>query len=88
MCYYVISEKNKYRKRYVMEKNTKVDEITREETLKLRLADLLKETTRLAGELKVNAETFEDKKLKEIFSEGGKNITEFNKKLSAHLSIL
>ena len=49
-----------------MEKNTKVDEITREETLKLRLADLLKETTRLAGELKVNAETFEDKKLKEI----------------------
>lgn len=63
-----------------------IKEITQAEGLKLQLADTLKETTRLAGTLRVNGTMQEVEELKGILINGASSIEEFNKLLSAYLN--
>lgn len=70
-----------------MGENT-LEVIQGEETLKLRSADLLKETVRLAGELRVNAVVLEDETLKELFKVEAKQLATFNSKLAQRVADL
>lgn len=87
MCYYDINEKVKGMKN-MDEKEKLLNEINREETLKIKLAETLKETTRMAGEFRINSNIFEDKKLKEILEKGAKDLKNFNRELSSYISTL
>ena len=69
------------------EKQELIQKINVEETINIKLASTLNETTRIAGELRVNAETLEtDDELKSILSEGSKALKEFNKKINNYMS--
>lgn len=69
------------------EKEKLIQEINVEETINIKLTSTLNETTRIAGELRVNAETLEtDDELKSILSEGSKALKEFNKKINNYMS--
>jgi hypothetical protein len=69
------------------EKEKLIQEINVEETINIKLTSTLNETTRIAGELRVNAETLEtDDELKSILSEGSKALKEFNRKINNYMS--
>ena len=69
------------------EKEKLIQEINVEETINIKLTNTLNETTRIAGELRVNAETLEtDDELKSILSEGSKALKEFNRKINNYMS--
>ena len=69
------------------EKQELLQKINVEETINIKLTGVLNETTRLAGELRLNAETLEaDEELKEVLREGSENMKTFNKKLTLFLS--
>lgn len=69
------------------EKKELLQKINVEETINIKLTGVLNETTRLAGELRLNAETLEaDEELKEVLREGSDNMKTFNKKLTLFLS--
>ena len=69
------------------EKEKLIQEINVEETINIKLTSTLNETTRIAGELRVNAETLEtDEELKSILSEGSKALKEFNRKINNYMS--
>ena len=87
MCYYDINEKMKGMKN-MDEKEKLLNEMNREETLKIKLAETLKETTRMVGEFRINSNIFEDKKLKEILEKGAKDLKNFNRELSSYISTL
>lgn len=64
-----------------------INKIQVEETINIKLTGTLNETTRIAGELRVNAETLtNDEELKTILSEGSIALKEFNKKVNKYLS--
>ena len=87
MCYYDINETVKGMKN-MDEKEKLLNEMNREETLKIKLAETLKETTRMVGEFRINSNIFEDKKLKEILEKGAKDLKNFNRELSSYISTL
>lgn len=62
--------------------------INKEETIKIKLAETLKETMRLAGEFRLNSKIYDDEELNKILEEGAEGLKTFNKKLAAHLSKL
>ena len=68
------------------EKKEILNKISKEETLKIKLAETLKETIRLAGEFKLNVNIFEDEKLVNILNKASVDLQEFNKKLADYLS--
>lgn len=68
------------------EKKEVLNKISREETLKIKLAETLRETTKLAGEFRMNSEIFEDEILIEILKKGSEALRSFNKELSGYLS--
>ena len=69
------------------EKQELIQKINVEETINIKLTSTLNETTRIAGELRVNAETLEtDDELKSILSEGSKALKEFNRKINNYMS--
>lgn len=68
------------------EKKEILNKISKEETLKIKLAETLKETIRLAGEFKLNVNIFEDEKLVNILSKASADLQEFNKNLADYLS--
>lgn len=69
------------------EKEKLIQKINVEETINIKLTSTLNETTRIAGELRVNAETLEtDDELKSILSEGSKALKEFNRKINNYMS--
>lgn len=65
-----------------------LNKINKEETIKIKLAETLKETMRLAGEFRLNSKIYDDEKLNKILEKGAKDLKDFNQKLSAHLSTL
>lgn len=69
------------------EKQELIQKINVEETINIKLTSTLNETTRIAGELRVNAETLEtDDKLKAILSEGSQALKKFNKQINEYMS--
>lgn len=68
------------------EKKEILNKISKEETLKIKLAETLKETIRLAGEFKLNVNIFEDEKLVNILNEASVDLQKFNKNLADYLS--
>lgn len=68
------------------EKKEILNKISKEETLKIKLAETLKETIRLAGEFKLNVNIFEDEKLVNILNKASVDLQEFNKNLADYLS--
>ena len=69
------------------QKQELINKIQVEETLNIKLTATLNETTRIAGELRVNAETLPtDDGLKEILVEGTTVLKKFNKALNEYLS--
>lgn len=68
------------------EKKEILNKISKEETLKIKLAETLKETIRLAGEFKLNVNIFEDEKLVKILNKASVDLQEFNKNLADYLS--
>ena len=68
------------------EKKEILNKISKEETLKIKLAETLKETIRLASEFKLNVNIFEDEKLVNILSKASADLQEFNKNLADYLS--
>lgn len=71
-----------------MEQEKLLEIINKEETVKLRIADTLKETVRMSGEFRLNSEMIEDDELKKIYQEAGKNLAKFNKAAAKKLSSL
>lgn len=69
-------------------KQETLNKISKEETLKIKLAETLKETTRIAGEFRLNSNIFEDEELNKILEKGSNDLKEFNKNLSAYISML
>lgn len=69
-------------------KQEMLNTINKEETIKIKLAETLKETMRLAGEFRLNSKIYDDEKLNKILEKGAKDLKDFNQKLSAHLSTL
>ena len=70
------------------EKKEMLNKINIEETTKIKLAETLKETVRLAGEFRLNANIFDNDELKKILDKGAKELSEFNKELSTYISTL
>lgn len=71
------------------EKNKEIlEKISREETMKIKLTEVLKETTRLCAEFRLNSnsEAYEDKELKEVLQKGAEDLKEFNKSLASYIS--
>ena len=68
------------------EKKEILNKISKEETLKIKLAETLKETIRLAGEFKLNVNIFEDEKLVNILNKASVDLQKFNKNLADYLS--
>ena len=68
------------------EKKEILNKISKEETLKIQLAETLKETIRLAGEFKLNVNIFEDEKLVNILNKASVDLQEFNQNLADYLS--
>lgn len=68
------------------ETQAKVNQINKEETLKLNLTDSLQQTTRLAGTFKLNALMYEDEALVELLNEGAEALNKFNKGLAGYLA--
>ena len=68
------------------EKKEILNKISKEETLKIKLAETLKETIRLDGEFKLNVNIFEDEKLVNILNKASVDLQEFNKNLADYLS--
>ena len=62
--------------------------INKEETIKIKLAETLKETMRLAGEFRLNSKIYDDEELNKILEKGANALKVFNKELAAHLSTL
>jgi hypothetical protein len=62
--------------------------INKEETIKIKLAETLKETMRLAGEFRLNSKIYDDEELNKILEKGAESLKEFNKELAAHISKL
>lgn len=72
-----------------MEENEKkelINKITVEETNKLRIADMLKETTKLAGDIRLSAIILKesDDKLAQIFEKYAPHFDDFNKELAQY----
>ena len=64
-----------------------VQQINVEETVNIKLTGVLNETTRIAGQLRLDAEMLEvDEELKRILRTGSEQLKEFNKKLTTFLS--
>lgn len=70
------------------EKKEILEKINREETMKLKLTETLKETTRISAELKINSNVFDDEKLNEILKKGSEDLNQFNKNLLNYLYTL
>lgn len=70
------------------EKKEILEKINREETMKLKLTETLKETTRISAELKINSNVFDDEKLNEILKKGSEDLNQFNKDLLNYLYTL
>ncbi len=70
------------------EKDIMIQKINKEETLKGILTDTLRETTRIAGELRLNGEMFEEEhaELAKILKESAKDFTRFNKSINTYLA--
>lgn len=68
------------------EKKEILDKINKEESVKLQVTNTLKETTRMAGEFKINAVVLEDTKLTKILNDFIPNLDKFNKELAEYLS--
>lgn len=69
------------------EVQNKINTIQREETLNIKLTSVLNETTRIAGELRLNAETLAiDEELKQVLVQGSESLKAFNKGLTKFLS--
>lgn len=74
--------------RELTEKEMELNKINKEETLKLTLTETLRETTRIAGELRVNGKLFEEehKELAEILKKSSKDFANFNKAINTYLA--
>ena len=69
-------------------KKQELNKINLEETRKLKLAETLKETIRMAGDYRMLAKVFDDEKINEAFEKGAKDLKELVNSLSMHLSTL
>lgn len=69
-----------------MENKEKLEEIQKKEGKRNLLTNILKETTKMNGEFKINALIIEDEKLENILSECADALTIFNKKMNEYLS--
>lgn len=71
------------------EKNKELlDTISKEETIKLKLTEVLKETTRLCAEFRLNSnsEAYENEELNNILKKGAEDLKDFNKSLALYIS--
>ena len=50
-----------------------LNKINKEETIKIKLAETLKETMRLAGEFRLNSKIYDDEELNKILEKGAKD---------------
>ena len=69
-------------------KKQELNKINLEETRKLKLAETLKETIRMAGDYRMLAKVFDEQKINEAFEKGAKDLKELINSLSMHLSTL
>lgn len=65
-----------------------LDTISKEETIKLKLTEVLKETTRLCAEFRLNSnsEAYENEELNNILKKGAEDLKDFNKSLALYIS--
>lgn len=71
------------------EKNKELlDTISKEETMKIKLTEVLKETTRLCAEFRLNSnsEAYENNELKGILVKGAEDLKDFNQSLALYIS--
>lgn len=70
------------------EKEILIQKINKEETLKGILTDTLRETTRIAGELKLNGKMFEEEhpELAKILTDSAVDFAKFNKAINTYLA--
>lgn len=70
------------------EREIMIQKINKEETLKGILTDTLKETTRIAGELRLNGKLFEEEhqELSKILTESSEDFAKFNKAINTYLA--
>lgn len=82
-------KKDKERSEKMEEKNKELlDTISKEETIKLKLTEVLKETTRLCAEFRLNSnsEAYENEELNNILKKGAEDLKDFNKSLALYIS--
>ncbi len=71
------------------EKNAELlNQISKEETMKIKLTEVLKETTRLCAEFRLNSnsEAYENEELKKILTKGAEDLKDFNQSLASYIS--
>lgn len=71
------------------EKNAELlNKISKEETMKIKLTEVLKETTRLCAEFRLNSnsEAYENEELKNILTKGAEDLKDFNQSLASYIS--